>query len=444
MILTGFLAALAAQAYPAPAPDPDEASSARGIQRTMTLLATSTPERRHTVRILFYGQSITEQAWTKAVAEDLRARFPHADLRIENRAIGGFASQLLIRTAEHDLYPFYPDLLIFYVYGDHTKYDEIIRQTRRRTTAEVLMQTEHVAAGDSRWPEMMSNQLLPEIARKYGCELLDQRKAWKRYLEDQKLEAKALLKDDVHLNDRGNWLMAELVKRRLRHDPRHPRDPWKDLVREVVVEKDAVWSGGKLVLEFEGNRVDAVAEGASSASATVRVDGKPPSEFPEAYAFTRPNETPGWVWVTGVVSRVDWEKPRIAEDWTLRLTEFSGPKSFRYSVTGSRTGPDGEGSSAARFVSTSGRVALSPADFFFENAMNASRKTFAPGFEIKWTCRPLFVETYRVPPPPGPGIENATPLVQGIPNGKHTLELAVEKGAPPPIRLLRIYRPPLN
>jgi len=55
----------------------------------MTLLATSTPEKRHKVRVLFYGQSITEQDWSKAVAADLRARFPHADLEIENKAMGG-------------------------------------------------------------------------------------------------------------------------------------------------------------------------------------------------------------------------------------------------------------------------------------------------------------------------------------------------------------------
>lgn len=53
----------------------DPAQLGRGIQRTMTLLASSTPERRNTVRILFYGQSITEQDWWKEVAEDLRVRW---------------------------------------------------------------------------------------------------------------------------------------------------------------------------------------------------------------------------------------------------------------------------------------------------------------------------------------------------------------------------------
>ena len=128
----------------------------------MTLLATSTPDHHNAVRILFYGQSITEQDWSRQVADDLRRRFPNADLQIENRAIGGFADQLLRRPAEHDLYPFYPDLLIFHVYGGNQEYEEIIRNVRTRTAAEVLMQLDHVdslAAGHARrrprtkWPK---------------------------------------------------------------------------------------------------------------------------------------------------------------------------------------------------------------------------------------------------------------------------------------------------
>src|SRR3954463_15976693 len=85
-----------AEDYPKPKTLADPATAGRNIQRTMRLLATSTPEHRNTVRVLFYGQSITEQGWSKLVADDLRARFPHANLVIENRALGGYASQLLV------------------------------------------------------------------------------------------------------------------------------------------------------------------------------------------------------------------------------------------------------------------------------------------------------------------------------------------------------------
>ena len=111
-------------------------------------MATSTPAHHNAVRVLFYGQSITEQEWSKQVAADLRRRFPDADLDIQNRAIGGFASQLLGRPAEFDLYPFYPDLVIFHVYGGDKEYEAIIHNIRSRTTADVMMQTDHV----TQWP----------------------------------------------------------------------------------------------------------------------------------------------------------------------------------------------------------------------------------------------------------------------------------------------------
>ena len=46
------------------------------VQRTMNLLAGSTALKRNTVRILFYGQSITAGDWTKMVAEHIRRQFP--------------------------------------------------------------------------------------------------------------------------------------------------------------------------------------------------------------------------------------------------------------------------------------------------------------------------------------------------------------------------------
>src|SRR5436190_5550369 len=112
--------------FPPLPPVQDDPSFGAQVQRTMSLLAGSTPKKRNRVRILFYGQSITEQNWSKIVAEDLRRRFPHADLEIENKAVGRFPSQLPRRLAEHDLLPFNPDLCIVHVYGDHTKYEEIL------------------------------------------------------------------------------------------------------------------------------------------------------------------------------------------------------------------------------------------------------------------------------------------------------------------------------
>jgi hypothetical protein len=111
------------------------------------------------VRILFYGQSITQQAWWKELERYLRATYPSANLIIENRAIGGHASQLLVKTAEADLYPFQPDLLIFHVYGSHLEYENIIRRVRERTCADILLQTDHITSDTSLTEETVSLRL---------------------------------------------------------------------------------------------------------------------------------------------------------------------------------------------------------------------------------------------------------------------------------------------
>jgi hypothetical protein len=431
---------------------PQTGDRGRNIQRTMTLLATSTPQKRNTVKVLFYGQSITEQAWTKTVAADLRQRFPHADLVIENRAIGGFAAQLLVKTAETDLYPFYPDLVIFHVYGSHIEYENIIRRIRERTTAEVLMQTDHMAAADSldeetdpaklspkQWNPWMNYAFLPGIARKYGTELVDQRNLWKQYLRDEKLAPSALLRDGVHLNERGCQLMARIVSGYLRYDPKLPDAAWRDLVRTYEVGKDLRWTEGKLVLEFEGNRVDAICKDGRASPAMVHIDGHRPSELPGVYSLTRTTSYPGSGWPC--ILRVEHEQPWQIEDWTLTLTEVPADlKQIRFRVEGSKTGPDGEGTTGVRFLSKSGRVIIEPDDWNFEYAQKVFRRPIPAGFQIRWQVVPHFVDEFVSPGVKDAAVETTVTLAQGFPSGNHRLEIT--GGPDTPIAALRVYRPP--
>ena len=187
--------------------------SVRHIQRTMRSLA---GERNpgEPVRILFYGQSITAQPWWRAVVDDLRRRYPEAKIEAVNRAIGGFISPALRRTAAHDLSPFYPDLLVFHVYGDLENYEAIIREAREATTAEILLHTDHVAKDENR---LVSDDIHSEgvraIAERHGCMLIDARTQWKRHLAEAGLAPGDLLSDSIHLNDAGNALLAGIVKR---------------------------------------------------------------------------------------------------------------------------------------------------------------------------------------------------------------------------------------
>jgi len=437
----------------------DDSNFGARIQRTMTLLATSTPEHHHPVRILFYGQSITKQDWWIDVANDLKKRFPYADLVIENRAIGGFAAPLLIRPAEHDLYPFYPDLMIFHVYGGDDDYEAIIANVRRRTTSEIAFHSDHItwlptgtSADDPeklktyQWHDYHSTQWLPQLADKYGCELIEIREPWKRYLKDNNLQPQDLLSDGVHLNDRGNFLLASLVKPHLRYNQQSPTNSSKDLVRTYTVGTDVQWKDGRLVLEFEGNRIDAIAAKSTdgnSNQARVLIDGKKPSAFPELYAITRPSDTVGVDWPA--IIQVSWEKPLIIEDWTARITELNDDASqFKFEVFGSKTGFDGSGVSDRKFVSNSGRVVIEPSNWWLKSAYELSGKPTPEGFQIKWQVKPMFVDVYVAPKIEDTSREYFTTLAQNLSNSKHTLEIIPDKNGVVPIEALRVYQPPLK
>jgi len=444
--------------YPEPPPPAYPDRLGRGIQRTMTLLAASTPRRRNTVRILFYGQSITEQDWSRQVADDLRRRFPNADLQIENRAIGGFADQLLRRPAEHDLYPFYPDLLIFHVYGGNQEYEEIIKNVRTRTAAEVLMQldhatfwpletpeaTAHATAEDAgtRWDRLMNTQFLPDIARRYGCGLADVRGGWLDYLRANSLQPAALLQDGVHLNAWGNFVMARQIERYLVYRPGLPKSEWQGLSHSYAVGKDLRPKTGQLTLTFMGNRVDALpslVRAGLPRSARVLIDGHPPSQD-DLYSFTRPQPDP---WSTLALVRVDHDKPLVAENWTLTVTSVTPDgKGWNYDVSGSQTGADGSGSTDAVFVSRSGRVRIDPKDFF------RPPDSFHPapvtaGYSIRWRAVPLFRDVYAPPAALDPSRDQAQTLAQGLPNGRHTLTLTADGPGAPPVRAVRSYAPPV-
>jgi hypothetical protein len=452
--LLGSICSSLAQAFPPPKNLGDTNSYGYGIQRAMRLMAASTPEKRNTVKVLFYGQSITEQRWSNLVADDLKRRFPNANLIIENRAIGGFASQLLVKTAEMDLYPFYPDLLIFHVYGSHIEYENIIKRVRERTTAEVLIQTDHITKDDQideetdsskltpkSWDAFMNHSFLPGTARKYGAELLDQRTLWIHYLKDNHLHAADLLKDGVHLNAHGEFLMAEFVKAHLRYDPKlaNPKD--EAMVRTVELGKEAGWKNGKLTMKFEGNRVDAVTAPGASKTFKVLIDGRKPSEFSELYGFTRTTAYPGSKWPC--LLRVTSQKPLQIEEWTLSLTDYQDDmKHFKFALEGSSTGSDGEGTSNKKFGSNSGRVVIDPADWNFDYALKVFKKPLPKNFKIQWKVVPYFQDEFASKAVKDRSIEQTVTLVQGLPNGHHTLQLsgADETG----VTAIRVYRPPFG
>lgn len=418
------------------------------IQRTMRLLAESTPQKHQRAKILVYGQSLSKQEWWLEVKRDLEERFPHTDLDMRNRSVGGFSSARLIHALQQDVIPEYPDLVIFHVAGDHRRYEDIVRTVRTQTTAEMLIWTgppSELPADDApdgqwrghSWGAMMDYDVVPAIARRYGCGLADVRTPWQVYMEQHGLTRRDFARSatDNHFNEFGNWMLAELLK------PYFVRDPSLDTqspVHEYVVGEDLHWHDGVLELPFTGNRVDLVAVEGGTGSARVLIDNRTPSSFAECYSFTRPNDIPGedWPWTVASMIRVDAGAPLLEETWTVRLRDISEDcASFAFTLEGSKTGPDGEGGAGERFVSNSGRVIIEPHYWWLAEARKLLKTRFEPGNEIQWHVTKHAVDTYKTPPEVDPTREHITTLAQGIPNGKHVLRLEGEVG----VERVRVY-----
>ncbi len=430
---------------PPPAPSPL-------IQRTMRRLATSTPTHRETVRILFYGQSITEQKWVEQVVSHLKQTYPHANILAENRSLGGFSSQLLVKTAESDLYSFSPDLLVFHVYGSHINYEEIIRHTRERTSAEILIQTDHVVRptdfdeetdaaklppAGKHWDAFMNHNWLPKVARDNQAALCDQRAMWKIYLRANSLQPKDLLRDTVHLNAYGEFLMAECVKKCLVYDSTlktAPADAWVT----TYPRSELTINNGALALKFVGNRIDLVRKVGSTGSIEIGVDNTAPSKLPGSIVFTRALSKPGNKWP--VVAGFGSKMLPVVESWSMVLSrDPANPKRYTFTVAGSVTGPDGEGSTDQPFVSKSGRIAILPEHWNIEYALQLAQvKPIPDRLNVSWQAVLLGRDTLGELPKPAPGVESVETVVQGIAPGQHELKL---RGSLDQLEAIRVYRP---
>ena len=194
--------------------DPDTVYGDK-IRRTMRLLSTSTAKKPNKVKILFFGQSITRQDYSRRIIETkLRRLYPHAQLEVFNTAVGGYQADRSIHIMHHNLIHYQPDLVVFHVYGKEKDYEEVLHKIRKYTTAEIINVTHHLANYNETFDvNDEPARIRRDLAEKYGCELVEVRKNWADYLEMNDLTRSDLLKDRIHLNDHGGQLWGALQAR---------------------------------------------------------------------------------------------------------------------------------------------------------------------------------------------------------------------------------------
>jgi hypothetical protein len=459
-------------------PSEDETFFGVRIPRTMSLLESSGPQRRTPLKILIYGQSITAQTqWERIIRTELAKRYPHAKIEIENRSIGGHIAPALAFSAINDVYPFYPDLVIFQVYSGERdgSLERIFSNVRRRTTAEIITWTEHLDNFDPPRDALMEDNAAYRrmMAAKYGIEIVEVRELWQQFMQVHGLTRRDLLSDGIHPNYLGGSVLGHLVLRHFRFNPNAPSF-WASSVRtyeavKPLVDKDGEMSlsggwrrleGGiesrqatnSLKMTFTGNRVDIVVPEVrykeKLGSAKVLIDGKAPSRFAECYASTRarcdfaPDSRPGCRYVK-------LGADPVAEDWSLKISKLSDDlKTFDYEFVGSKTGSDGSGNAnvSSDITSKSGRVAACGGFNFYEIAgfAKATGGGMPKEFTIGWKVYLMGSDTYspRCDLPDGE-IESHT-VVQGLSNTAHVLEIIANGDRPLPIKEIVVHSPPLR
>lgn len=451
------------------------------IQRTMSLLHSSNESVHHKVRILFYGQSIIQGFNSERVIEKLREKYPEAIIEYDNRAIGGFEAPSLVRTAVHDLYPYYPDLLIFHVYGgnEYGELERILYNVRKYTTSEIMLFNHHY-----RWEEdsvqfvvrtkkdEVESVNLTFLAQKYGCELVDVRTDWANYISAHpSIEIRNLMGDevhsDVHPNDKGKKLYELLLMRHFKFNPiavESNNRGWFNEIRsfdmrryaeeakdEVEItgnfsnnETGVILDSAILSMEFTGNRVEIFIPELNQdirSSLSVMIDNKPPSEISDLYYITRPSEVFGEKTIRPALKRVSVGQDPLEEKWTLTITKIDRLSQYlEFKIRGERTGFDGIGNNKSIFTSNSGRIQIDPMDFFIFEGEEINKNKTPVGFEIHWEVKGNFLNELELD-----SDSHSFLVAQGLKNGTHTLTLIHDgKRDGFPIKSIQVHRPPLN
>ncbi|MEM7148030.1 MAG: SGNH/GDSL hydrolase family protein, partial [Verrucomicrobiota bacterium] len=264
-----------------------------------------------------------------------------------------------------------PDLVILYSGGEAEDLETLLADFRAHSTADVIVASLHLRERDVEITEETVNapewDAVREVALKYGCEWVDNRREWAAYLEEQGKPIEWLLKDAVHQTDHGALVINENI---VRHVRENDEPGYETAERERFLSMDGTGGregegiekgdAGEIRVRFRGNRLDVVGRSRQGGGVvTVEVDGVSGEEV-DAFLTTlivpgaenhrpeRGSTADRAPHLVGVGEDV------VPQEWTIRMTSDGGD----YELEGSETGLDGEGNNGEDFVSESGQVEI--------------------------------------------------------------------------------------
>ncbi len=158
-----------------------------------------------------------------------------------------------------------------------------------------------------------------------------------------------------------------------------------------------------------------------------------------------------WPWDLPAMIRIDHTSPWVSEDWSCVFTEAEPPYTdFRFSITGSVTGKDGEGRGSQDFVSPSGRVIIRKGDaedggdWHLNRSYKVLKTIVNIGDTVKWKTYSISTNIFNTSSTADPSGEKSLILFQGVPNTGHILKITSSGGVLPSISMIKVYRPYWN
>lgn len=443
-------------------------SDEQKIARTLNIIGTSSPSNRQVLKVLFYGQSITGTKWHQAVIEHWREKYPNTIFVVENRALGGFDATALLRATEQDLAAFYPDLIVFHVYGNHRDYERIIRLFRSRTAADVILQTDHGAtlpdppcteglqwrlrpppgcAGaiwmrQRDWSDKMAYHIIPALARKYDLAVEPQRTWWRDYLQRTGVDPSSMLVDYIHPNEKGKALIADFFDDYFDGLVAGWRGQTEHNVTSIPVPLPAA---AEESVRFDGDRIELISSKPLADWPVSMIDGRSAEEVRGCYRVSRASAIatlPDWP----AIRRITLSDHPVAQDWSAEVSKISADqKSFEFAVRGSLTGRDGNGASTGDFRSNSGQLRIAAEDWMFERAFELTKKPIQSPFEVHWSVEYICGgKPEVVRDADGQAVQYRYVAGAGLSSRSHTLQVHGSKEDLANLMEFRVYKPPLG
>lgn len=398
--------------------------------------------------------------------EDLRqqieARFPDAPPIIYRKHVGSGTPYEFVRGwvrqfAVHD----YPDLILIYTNGEAEGLDQALRTIRQSCTADVIVPSLHFwARAKNNWRKMTDTAYwnrIRDISRKHGVEFVENRRELADWFDAADRSPVDTLGDSVHQNELGRRLINLNIVRHfaipqnVSYTPanreRRVRAVWALRDASSLIQATGNWDvdqhgllrssqkGARIRLTSRGNRFDILGERVrGGGTVRVTIDGVPAQECPAfAATYVRPgnkNHTSGGAMAgDSAPHAITLGKDIVPQSWTIRMLDDQGA----FQLTGSQTGPDGQGNNRQAFVSDSGQINVDP-DLWRNPKSN--RK------DDKFTFRVYRTTTGDVAFDGPDGARLHRSLARSLPNQSHTIELEVVGDGPVVIDSLITFTPP--